>query len=278
MFIASNPKTFCKPQRGGTWTLFALYTPPGGHILPRMTQLEQNPKRIPFHLTAIVLAALFWAGCAEQAEPTKREASTATNAAMTAPAKTGPGPGEKVCFTCQGQGTVACRVAGCVHGQAECPGPCMKLTRGTWVKMNVPGHDPNELWQKFPNQSGKGGYQSWNHHHVGEVITYQNGVAVNIGPCKTCSGSTKVTCRVCKGAGTANCELCRGKKFIPTAWTPTDNPWFNSQPDVIRLADGRVLLGRIAATSGDDNTIVTRDKKVFHVNSSDILPNSGTNR
>ena len=200
----------------------------------------------------------------------------ATNAAP-APAESGPGPNEKVCFVCQGEGTVPCRASGCAKGQADCPGPCLKLTRGAWIHMNVAGHDPSELWQKFPNQSGNGGYQAWNQHHVGEVIAYQNGVAVNTGPCKICGGSTKVTCRVCKGTGKATCELCQGKKFIPTAWTATDNPWFNSQPDVLRLADGQVVLGRVAATSGDDATIVTRDKKVLHVKTSDILPKSGTN-
>ncbi len=141
--------------------------------------------------------------------------------------------------------------------------------------MNVAGHDPNELWQKFPNQNGKG-YQVWNQGHVGEVITYQNGVAVNTGPCKICGGTTKVTCGVCKGTGKSTCEVCEGKKFIPKAWTPTDNPWFNRQPDVIRLADGQVFLGRVAAISGDDATIVTRDKKVLHVKASDILPNSAS--
>ena len=48
-------------------------------------------------------------------------------------------------------------------------------------------------------------------------------------------------------------------------WTPTDNPWFNNQPDVIRLADGQMLLGRVAAEVGDDRTIITRDKKILHV-------------
>jgi hypothetical protein len=73
------------------------------------------------------------------------------------------------------------------------------------------------------------------------------------------------------------CPICNGKKFIPVAWTPTDNPWFNSQPDVIRLADGQVILGRVAALVGDDRTIVTRDKKILHVKASDILTKAETN-
>ena len=73
------------------------------------------------------------------------------------------------------------------------------------------------------------------------------------------------------------CPICDGKKFIPIAWTPTNNPSFNSQPDVIRLADGQVILGRVVASVGDDRTIVTRDKKILHVKASDILPKAETN-
>jgi hypothetical protein len=200
-----------------------------------------------------------------------------TNAAPPAPVEAGPGPGEKVCFACKGEGTVACRVPGCVEGKADCPGACMKLSRGTWVHLNVAGHDPNELWQKFPDQDGRGGYQAWNQNHAGEIITYQNGKAVSLGPCKVCAGTTKVTCSACKGTGKQTCPICDGKKFIPTAWTPTNNPWFDNQPDVIRFMDGRVLLGRVAATVGDDLTIVTRDKKILHVKAMDILPRTGTN-
>ena len=168
-----------------------------------------------------------------------------------------------------------CHVPGCNKGQADCPGPCLKLTRGAWIHLNVAGHDPAELWQKFPNQSGGGAYQAWTKNHVGEVIAYQNGVAVNIGPCKVCGGTTKVTCGVCKGTGKQSCEICQGKKFIPNAWTTTDNPWFNSQSDLIRLADGQAILGRVAAVSGDDKTIVTRDKKILHVKASDIVAKGG---
>jgi len=137
--------------------------------------------------------------------------------------------------------------------------------------MTVAGHDPSELWQKFPNSSGKGGYQAWNQHHVGEVIVYQNGVAANIGPCKICGGSTKVTCAVCKGEGKVRCEICKGARFIPLAWTPTDNPWFNSQPDLIRLKDGQVLLGKVVMSMGDDRTIRTREGKIIHARAADIL-------
>jgi hypothetical protein len=118
---------------------------------------------------------------------------------------------------------------------------------------------------------------SWNQNHVGDVIQMQNGRPVDTGKCKICGGTGKVKCDVCKGKGRVTCPVCNGKKFIPAAWTPTDNPWFNSQPDVIRLADGRALLGRVAATVGDEITIVTRDKKILHVKASDILPKPDAN-
>jgi hypothetical protein len=135
--------------------------------------------------------------------------------------------------------------------------------------MNVAGHDPNDLWISFRKASG--GSTSWNQNHVGEVIAYQNGDPVNVGKCKVCGGTTTIPCPSCKGKGTQVCIVCSGKKFVPIAWTPSDNPWFNKQPDVIRLKDGTVLLGRIAGMSGDDRTIITRDKKVIHVKASDIV-------
>jgi hypothetical protein len=221
------------------------------------------------------LGALLFAGCGKPAEAPKNQTKATTNSAPVEVA--GPGPGEKVCFACNGEGTVPCFVPGCVNGQVDCPGPCLKLSRGVWVHMNMPGHDPNDLWQQFPNLGGRGGGHAWNQNHVGEVIAYQNGEPVNIGKCKICGGTGKVKCTVCNGTGKVTCPICNGKKFIPVAWTPTDNPWFNSQPDVIRLADGRVVLGRVAASSGEDRTIVTRDKKVLHVKASDILPQTQTN-
>ena len=140
--------------------------------------------------------------------------------------------------------------------------------------MNVAGHDPNELWQKFPDSNGKG-YQMWSQGHVGEVIIMQNGRAANIGRCKVCGGAAKLDCQACKGQGKQVCQICSGKKFVPATWTATDNPWLNSQPDLVRLKDGRVFLGRIALSMGEQRTIVTRDGKAIRVEASDILPRTG---
>ena len=257
-----------------------------------MTTATLFPRRLTlFTLFICCVSGLLSAGCGKPSGSSRHQTVTSdssqpqttavTNAASTQPAASvqpsGPGPGEKVCFACKGEGTVRCFAPGCVDGQTDCPGPCLKLTRGVWIHMDVAGHSPTDLWQQFFNESGLGGYQAFNQTHVGDVIEYQNGVAVDTGKCKICGGTGKVTCSVCKGTGKVTCPICNGKKFIPIAWTPTDNPFFDSQPDIIRLTDGRVVLGRIAGQMGDDITIVTRDKKVLHVKSSEILPKGGSN-
>ena len=116
--------------------------------------------------------------------------------------------GRRICVACGGAGTVPCRAGGCSGGKLDCPGPCLKLSRGEWVHLNVTGHDPNELWQKFPIANGK--YVAWNQGHVGEVIEIQNGQPVNIGRCKICRGTGKVDCSVCKGSGRITCSRCGG--------------------------------------------------------------------
>jgi hypothetical protein len=151
----------------------------------------------------------------------------------------------------------------------------MKLTRGSWIRMPTAGHDPNELWQKFPDANGRA-YRAWSQHHVGEVVVYQNGRAENMGPCKICGGTTKANCAKCKGQGKMSCEVCKGSKFVPVEWTVTDNPWLNSQPDLIRLKTGEVVLGKIALSSGEDRTIRTREGKILHVNASEIVPKTTT--
>jgi hypothetical protein len=224
---------------------------------------------------ACFLGALLFAGCGKPADAPKSQVNMTTNSAPSTPEVAGPGPNEKVCFACKGEGTVPCRVPGCKDGQVDCPGPCLKLTRGAWTHMAVAGHDPSELWITFTKADG--GTMSWNQNHVGEVIQMQNGNPVNIGKCKICGGTTQVTCSVCKGTGRQTCPVCNGTKFIPVAWTPTDNPWFNSQPDLIRLKDGRVFLGRVAVAIGEERTIITRDKQTLHLKAPDILPKAETN-
>lgn len=185
-----------------------------------------------------------------------------------------PGPGEKICFACKGKGTVKCMAPGCVNGMVDCPGPCLKLDRGVWVHMDVPGHPPTDLWQRFNKPDGS--YAAYSQAHVGHVIVLQNGEFVDSGPCKICGGTGKVPCSVCKGTGQQVCPICNGKKYIPEAWTPTDNPWLNSQPGLIRLNDGRILFGKVVSTTGTDVLIKTRDGKWLHVDTTNLAPKSET--
>ncbi|MBC8094744.1 MAG: hypothetical protein H7Y43_02920, partial [Akkermansiaceae bacterium] len=63
----------------------------------------------------------------------------------------------QTCFKCDGLGKAACPEPKCKKGQVICPGKCMKLSVGVWERMEVPGHAPTELWQKFrygPNGKG----------------------------------------------------------------------------------------------------------------------------
>ncbi len=217
-------------------------------------------------------------GCGKPPEAPKSETPATTNtAAAPAPAEVaGPGPGEKVCFACKGEGTVRCLVPGCVDGQVDCPGPCLKLSKGVWTRTDIDGKPSDVLWQYFNSPDGRL-TMGWSEHHLGEVIVFKDGQFTDIGKCKICGGTGKVRCEVCKGTGRVTCPVCNGKRFILVAWTPTDNPYFNRQPDIIRFADGRVVLGRVAATVGDDLTIVTRDKKILHVKAADILPRADAN-
>jgi hypothetical protein len=207
-----------------------------------------------------------WAGCSKSAitKPVSEAAPVATNMVVNAAANE------------SGKGMVKCMAPGCVAGRVDCPGPCLKLDRGEWIHMDVPGHPPTDLWQQFFNQSGLGGYQAFNQNHVGDVIEYQNGVAVDTGKCKVCGGTGKVACSFCNGTGQVVCPICSGKKFIPVAWTPTDNPWLDGQPDLIRLNDGRVLFGKIISTTGSDVLIKTRNGQWLHVDATNVAPNSET--
>jgi hypothetical protein len=242
-----------------------------------MINAAKLPGRFVFHpLLVCFLGALLFAGCGKPANTPKGQTTTTTNAAPAPAEVAGPGPGEKVCFACKGEGIVPCRVPGCVNGQADCPGPCLKLSKGIWTHTDIDGKPSDILWQYFNSPDGHWTV-GWSEHHLGDVIVMQDGKPTDIGRCKVCGGTTKVTCSVCKGTGKVTCPICNGKKFIPIAWTPTNNPSFNSQPDVIRFVDGRVLLGRVAVAVGDDRTIVTRDKKILHVKASDILPKAETN-
>src|ERR1051326_1362470 len=109
----------------------------------------------------------------------------------------------KPCFKCNGTGQIKCPL--CKDGQVDCPGSCLKLSKGDWQRQNVEGHDPNLLWRRFKWGNGYQ-YTAWSQSHVGEVIEMQNGVPVDIGKCKICGGTGRVACKNCGGNGTVVCD------------------------------------------------------------------------
>jgi len=204
----------------------------------------------------LLLSILVWFGGAAQAGPV-----TNTGSAITA---------EKTqsCFQCSGTGKSKCNVPSCVNGQANCPAPCLKPNDGTWVRMNVAGHPPTDLWKKFPTRTGS--YQAWNQNHAGELVQMKNGDPVNVGQCPTCKGSTKVQCKTCNGTGQIICPICDGKKTVPASWSAFDNPKMKDRPTRFTLKDGRVIVGRKSSSLGSTVSIKT-EKGTESVQASDIV-------
>jgi len=181
-----------------------------------------------------------------------------------------PKDGEKKCFACDGIGPIKCTAPGCVAGQVDCPAACLKRDRGVCIHMDVAGHPPTDIWQKFYQSDGS--YMAYKQNHIGHVIVMKNGLAVDTGPCTVCGGSGKVPCKVCQGTGQVPCPICEGKKYIPVSWTPTDNPWLNRQPDLIRLRSGEVLLGQVMHSNEVELLVKTRAGKWTHIAITNILP------
>jgi TolA-binding protein len=67
-----------------------------------------------------------------------------------------------------------------------CPGSCIKANDPRWGRLE--GHPADEDWLKFPDQDHQG-YHAWSRHHIGEVIVYEHGIAVNKGKCPICGGT-----------------------------------------------------------------------------------------
>ena len=187
------------------------------------------------------------------------------------------------CLRCEGTGAVVCKASRCKNGQVDCPGKCMKLSVGRWEHMDVPGHDPKELWQKY---TGSKGWHAWTSDHVGEVIEIRNGTPENIGQCPTCGGKATVACKGCKGTGTMICPVCRGNKVCPRTARFRCNaenhalagcnhlperPPVPVKPTIIRLADGRTLIGHIIVSDAEVSWIKTSDGKTFEVPTKSII-------
>ncbi|MFO1459405.1 MAG: hypothetical protein U1G08_08340 [Verrucomicrobiota bacterium] len=184
---------------------------------------------------------------------TKSPASKTTiAAAASSPQPRPPGPGEQSCFECNGQGQVPCVAPGCKAGYLACPGRCLKRNQGTWVPDKLHGGMAAVI--KLPG----GGTANINEGHAGEVWVAQGRTVVNLGPCPTCGGRQVIPCKTCNGTGKTACELCETKGAIPAAWKPTDNPWFNRNPDLVRLHDGRAFLAK--EVGGDDVMVMFKTR------------------
>lgn len=183
-----------------------------------------------------------------------------------APART-PTAAEQRCFHCAAKGRLPCRAKDCDAGHVPCPGPCVRPGKGTWVPN--PSR-PGELGYKLSLGNRRSAIVTM--AHIGEVWVAKNGEPVSLGACPTCNRQMRVPCRDCAGTGHLACEVCQGATIIPSAWKPTDNPWFNAQPDVVRLRDGRVFLGKESGGDGETILFRTRSGEVIQAAKSEVLP------
>lgn len=177
--------------------------------------------------------------------------------------------GMKVCFQCDGSAKSVCVAPGCKDGWADCSGPCLRLSRGTWEHMHVDGHPDTDVWQRFHQVDGTS--QFWNQNHVGDVIEMRGGMAVNIGKCAVCGGKGKAKCSVCDGTGRATCSICEGKGFVPETWTAFSNPKQKNPPNLIQLKDGRRIFAKIETRIGSRVYIRTEAGKQEELLADDIV-------
>lgn len=203
---------------------------------------------IPFGLVRVILASVLACALAAHADESAPAAEIM-----------------KTCFQCNGTGKMKCPV--CRDGEVPCPGHCLKLTSGVWVHMDVAGHPPTDVWQKFAIPAG--GWRAYNQGHVGHVIALRNGDWVDTGPCPICHGTGKITCPTCRGTQEIVCTLCDGKKVIPESWTAFDNPKMKNRPAHFKMKDGTTLVGKKVIVIGDQITIRTANGDV-EVKGSDI--------
>ena len=195
-------------------------------------------------------------------------------------AQAGEKSAQKACFACNGSGKEKCNHATCDKGQVNCPAPCLKSNVGKWEHMNVAGHKPDELWQKFHYSSGgKSGYKAWNQNHIGEIIEQKPGQEpVNKGKCPTCQGKTRVKCEKCAGTGMLVCAMCKGSKSVPSSWTATDNPVIDADPNYIKLKDGRVIRGKIVIEMGNTVVIKPDNGKNIETTKDQIVPKTAVSK
>jgi hypothetical protein len=116
-------------------------------------------------------------------------------------------PTYDVCDVCAGTGVLSCGAPGCVNGKVRCPASCLKRDDPGWQHLDVPGHNPNDLWMRFDNDDG--GSTAWTQAHIGELIVKVDGHWVDQGACPVCHATGWIPCPVCHGGKV--CPVCKGE-------------------------------------------------------------------
>ena len=109
------------------------------------------------------------------------------------------------CKTCKGKMLVECTEKKCDDGKAPCPGPCLKLSEGTWSKPDAEG----KRWRSF---RAKDGVHKISDAHVGEVVKVEKGEFKSGTPCEVCGKTGSVSCPTCAGHGDVACPTCKADK------------------------------------------------------------------
>jgi hypothetical protein len=115
----------------------------------------------------------------------------------------------KDCPTCHGAGELKCSAPKCTNGKIPCPGKCVKLTEGTWVK-----RDDGKRWRTIAMP----GHVTLDvpENRIGEIWEQlADGTPVGRGKCPICSGATELDCLKCDGLGMAICPTCVAKENAP---------------------------------------------------------------
>lgn|GEM_PF-3020404 len=179
-----------------------------------------------------------------------------------------PAAPTKPCFQCKGVGKTTCPY--CVKGLMDCPAPCLKASTPGWQHLNVPGHKPEELWMKYPDDTGSG-YQAWSQDHIGQVVKRKDGRATIVETCPMCKGKAKLTCGTCNGASQMICNICTGTGVVPESWTAFDNPKLKTRPVHFKLRDGTEVIGRKVVESTNSITVRT-EKGTVDIKKADLAP------
>ncbi len=182
------------------------------------------------------------------------------------------------CPTCTATGTIPCSAQGCKNGTVLCPGACLKLEVGNWVKRSDSNHPTPMMWREFPLKvKGHSGGTSWSEQHCGEVIEYVDGTPTNKGKCPICGGATRIPCKKCAGKGIMECPTCHGAKTISAEALALlqKKQEEESRKNSILLKDGRLIEGKITAKTKDTVIIKRADGKIEAV-PQDELADSAT--